>query len=89
MPRPDELDRCWYKNDPSAEELHDFYRNDPPLPRQTRADFGARFWVGMAIIAWLCVCAWLAAPSLLAAAAAVNGCEAYRAEMVACAELDR
>lgn len=27
MPRPDELDRCWYKNDPSPEELHDLYRD--------------------------------------------------------------
>ena len=87
MPRPDELDRCWYKNDPSAEEIHDYYRNDPPLPRQTHADDGVRWWVYFAIAAAMLVCAVLAAPVIVSDAnAGVNGCEAYRAEMVACAE---
>ena len=89
MPRPDELDRCWCNGDPSAEEIHDFYRNDPPLPRQTRVDAGARMWVFIFIALGLLVCAWLAAPSILSAEAAVNGCDQYRTEMVACAELGR
>ena len=54
--------------------------------RQTRVDSGARFWAAIMVIAWLCVCAYLAAPSILSAEAAVNGCDQYRTEMVACAE---
>ena len=86
MPRPDEMDHYWYNGDPSAEEIHDFYRNDPPLPRQIYADNGVRWWVYIAIAAFIGFCAWLAVPSILSAEAAVNGCDQYRTEMVACAE---
>ena len=88
MPRPDEMDHYWYNNDPSPEELHDHWHRDPPI-RQTRVDSGARIWAAIMVIAWLLVCAWLAAPSILSAEAAVNGCDQYRTEMVACAEASR
>ena len=85
MPRPDELDRCWYNGDPSPEELHDHWHRETPI-RQNHAEDGWRFWAAIMVIAWLCFCACLAAPSILSAEAAVNGCDQYRTEMVACAE---
>ena len=83
MPRPDELDRCWYKNDPSAEELHDFWHNPQPKSRDRR-------WMLAWIIPGVIFCAlfwWFAAPLAVSAIdARINGCDQYRAEMVACAE---
>ena len=88
MPRPDELDRCWTKHSgaPDYDDQRSFYRNDPPLPRQIYADSGVRWWVYIVIAAFIGFFAWLAAPSILSAEAAVNGCDQYRTEMVACAE---
>lgn len=83
MPRPDELDRCWYKNDPSAEELHDFWHHPVMPPRDRRM---ALLWIIPGVI----FCAlfwWFTAPAFVSLLTPeVNGCEAYRAEMVACAE---
>ncbi|QXI63392.1 hypothetical protein CP157_01110 [Paracoccus marcusii] len=92
MPRPDELDHGSTKRSgaPDYDDQLGYYRNDPPLPRQTRVDAGARMWVFIFIALGVLVCAWLAAPSIVSTAdASVNGCDQYRTEMVACAEASR